>query len=68
MCFGKQTVAAVGRINERWEEGQERQEARPGRAIDSSGEIMRACTAGLATAMARCQRALGTLKRSTDRI
>lgn len=58
----------MGRTNERWGEGQERQKARAGRAIDYRGEIMRACTAGLATAVARRQQALGTLKSRTDRI
>lgn len=49
MCLRKQTVAAEGRIDERWNEGQERRKARPVRAIDSRCEIMRACTGELAT-------------------
>lgn len=68
MRLRKQTVAAAGRINERWSEGQEREKARPVRAIDSRGEIMRTRTGERVPAMARRQRALGTLKGRADRV
>lgn len=62
MCLRKQTVAAVGRIDEGWNEGQERREARPVGAIDSRFEIMRACTGGLARGDGKMPAGAGDIK------
>lgn len=62
MCLRKQTVAAEGRIDERWDEGQERWKARPVRAIDSRCGIMRACAGELAMGDGKMPAGSGDIK------
>lgn len=62
MCLRKQTVAAAGRIDEGWDEGQERWKARPVRAIDSRCEIMRACFGELAAGNGQMPAGSGDIK------